>query len=195
MNIKIDHDRFIELTQGKQFLRLMIGSRLFKTHKAGSDIDSLIIIKEQFDGVFQYTDETLKTDFIVCSLETFKEKAIDGSDIVMFEALFNDNLPDYLKGVGRVNYRTIKAYLGLAERDLKEYMKHGEKDKLYHYLRCGLKANRLLLNDMVDFFATARAARQVADSNTKFQPTLAWEKLEEMKKELNSRLALKQIEY
>lgn len=137
MNVKITKEEFDKISQ---FLVdwYLVGSKLHKTDSANSDLDMVYVVSDETrlgnDKTYQYTENgNNQTDYLICTEQRFEKCRNDGSDIVLYEA-----------SPGPTNYKIIKAYLGLAKRDLKEYEKTKEPKKKYHALRCWRIARDLM---------------------------------------------------
>ena len=110
---------------------IQIGSHLYGTNNENSDTDFLCIYKtsdvELHSGLpnfhqFQYKDVENNIDWNYCSELQFWKNLQSGdatinADIVLFTELYNKKLE-----ICRT-YKTIKAYLGFAKRDLKDVKK------------------------------------------------------------------------
>jgi len=132
MNTKISKDLFDKLTSNKH-ISYTVGSTLHNNRKQNSDTDYVLVLSDNDlveDITYQYNNGT--DDFIIVNESRFNRCREDGSDIVFFEA-------DPIKP----NKNIIRAYLGLAKRDWKEYIKTGNKKKKYHAIRCYCIASSL----------------------------------------------------
>ena len=150
MNIKITEEQFDEY-KGYLDAYYTVGSHLHKTNNEYSDTDYIFILNDKIKlddtKVYQYSDED--GDYLICSWKKFNDAQTDGSDVVLYEAF---------QGAG--TKKIIKAYLGLAKRDLKEYEQTHMPKKLYHALRCLYTANSLIYSGMSEIRRNAKLAQR-----------------------------------
>jgi predicted nucleotidyltransferase len=158
MNKIITKEQFHDL---KPIDSLLVGSRLHSTNNKDSDTDVIWIVENNDfiddNSTYQFTDSF--GDYIICTQKRFIEVRVSGSDLVFFEA---KPIP--------ANYAIIRAYLGVAKRDWKEYLKIGKLKKKYHSIRCFIFANHLiyashsivLIKELIR--ATASSAQEVIQS-------------------------------
>jgi hypothetical protein len=144
--------------------RILFGSRLYGTATSKSDHDYLCFYySDTFDlslnriykinHQFQYKDQQNNVDYIWTDLNQFYRNLWTGDSIINADImLFSDynrhfHTTDYDTVLEKLrNYKVIKAYLGFAKRDLKQY-KEG-RHKLVHATRCLYIAESLLENIM-----------------------------------------------
>lgn len=152
MNIIINKEEHLFL-QTQLVQSIKIGSHLYGTSNEHSDTDYLCIYKtsaiELHSGLpnfhqFQYKDVENNTDWNYCSELQFWKNLQSGdatinADIVLFTDLYENKLE-----ICRT-YKTIKAYLGFAKRDLKQVNKDRNR-KLIHAAR-GLYCAESLMNN------------------------------------------------
>jgi predicted nucleotidyltransferase len=144
MNIKItkqEHD-FLQKHVIKTYI---VGSHLYGVQNEQSDVDFLCIYKSPWElfpsqealpsiHQFQYDDGTT-ADYLYTNEVQFWKNQQSGdstinSDVVMFSGEWDEDVAlDMCR-----TYKVIKAYLGFANRDLKQVAKIGEK-KLKHAIR------------------------------------------------------------
>lgn len=157
MNIKISKGEH-EYLQEHLTESFLIGSRLYGTAREDSDTDFLCIYdSEHLWSIspeictflpnyhqFQYDDVDNKTQYVYTSKEQFFKNLFSGdstinADVVMFyETLYNRLF------LCRT-YKVIKAFIGFANRDLKNVSKG---NKLFHAHRSLYCASMLLKNEL-----------------------------------------------
>jgi len=154
MNIIINKEEHLFL-QTRILQSIKIGSHLYGTNNEHSDSDFLCIYKtsdvELHSGLpnfhqFQYKDIENNTDWNYCSELQFWKNLQSGdatinADIILFTDLHENKLE-----ICRT-YKTIKAYLGFAKRDLKD-AKKDKRRKSIHAAR-GLYCAESLINNRV----------------------------------------------
>lgn len=160
MNIKIYKKEYEELlNKSTIFNKTVIGSRLYGTNKTTSDTDILIIYEYDFKSdlyypnyhQFQYDDVKNNIQYILVSKRQFFKNLFSGdstinADVVMFNSkpLMSDN--EILNTLR--TYNIIKAYIGFAKRDIKDYLNKRGKNKMFHIQR-GLYCADELMNERV----------------------------------------------
>ncbi|MCU0329313.1 MAG: hypothetical protein MUE53_10005, partial [Chitinophagales bacterium] len=132
MNIIFSEEEHLFL-QSQIIQTIIFGSRLYGSHNESSDTDKLCIYKtsdiELHSGLpnihqFQFKDKDNNIDYIYCSELQFWKNLLSGDSTINADiVLFTDLYPSKLE-ICRT-YKTIKAYLGFAKRDLqkKEFKK------------------------------------------------------------------------
>ena len=159
MNIKISKEEHERLQKCPNKVIIEVGSHMYKSNTYKSDLDLLCIYeREDMFGKFtapirslpnihqfQYTDEEKHIDYLYCTSEQFWKNQRSGdstinSDVVMFSNLVIQTPEVKLKYCR--TYKVIKAYLGFAERDVKQYYKGVHK--LRHALR-GIYVAKMLI--------------------------------------------------
>lgn len=125
-----------------------------------NDVDRVFVVSDRLfnniNEIYTYKDGLI--DNIIVSKTKFDKSRLDGSDILMFEA--NPVNP---------TKKVVLAYIGIAKRDLKDYIKTGREDKLYHYLRCKNIASYLAGHDLGgDFTGAIRFACLTAEEETEY---------------------------
>lgn len=139
MNIKIDkihHDRLSEAS----YKEYVFGSRLFGTNDENSDYDYIRVYK--YDDVFnktdfhypnihsfQYDDKENNSQYIWMTERQFWYNLYSGDGTMMSDILlFSGEFEEIALKMTRT-YKIIRAYLGVAKRDLK---KKNDSKKLFH---------------------------------------------------------------
>lgn len=157
MNVKIDEDTANEFLAHK-VVDYKVGSILYGTRTATSDLDFITITSSELcENGKKYQFSANNFDITFMNEETFLQKAKSGDDLVCFEAYYmsggrNFNLP-----------KVVRAYSGIAHRDLKEAQKKQDGRKLYHAIRCQFIAEELLLSNNIDIKTCAKDAYEFAD--------------------------------
>ena len=156
MNVKInqeDHDR-LSKCRFKQFL---FGSRLFGTHNGDSDYDYIRIynFRDAFPGEvtshlpnihsFQFDDTKNNSQYVWMTQKQFWGNLYSGdgtmqSDVVMFSGTYEE---DEILNMCRT-YKIIKAYCGVAKRDVQLHGK--DRKKRFHAERSLYIADCLIKN-------------------------------------------------
>lgn len=157
MNIYINKEEKENLEKSK-ILSIKVGSHLYNLNNSSSDTDILSIYASKEDDLhslvnihhqFQYKEENI--DFLYCSLQLFVRNILSGDSVLNFESLYSFefekckelswlyNLKDNF-----ISYTLIKAYLGFARRDIKQFKKDKNHKKLFHALR-GLKIAQAMI--------------------------------------------------
>lgn len=163
MNVKINKEKFDKLLE-KGNLRYAIGSRLYNTTHVESDIDILVVVpvskETENNMIFQYKEDIY--DYTIVDEDTFLNKAKSGDDPICFEAYYSEGHRDFNLP------KVVRAYSGLAFRDLKECKRDGKSEeysvrKLYHALRCQFIAESLIESGEVDLSRTAKSALDFID--------------------------------
>lgn len=162
MNIKVDRKFYYDTVISVPFRSYTVGSVLYETNTKGSDLDNIIVTTSSLCETgkkYQFTDEENgeSYDYTIMNEETFLQKAKSGDDLVCFEAYYMSGGRDF--NVPKV----IRAYSGIAHRDLKEAQKKLDGRKLYHAVRCQFIVEQLLLSNNVDIKTCARDAYEFAD--------------------------------
>lgn len=156
MNIKITEEEAKELFK-REVTRIVMGSQLYGLNNENSDLDYLVLY-EAFDKEinllfqirhqFQWFDEQANIEYIFCTREQFVVNAFSGESTINVDiALFTDRVckTEEEKLQSCRTYNIIKAYLGLAKRDIK-YNRNNNKYK--HIVRGLYTASCLLDNKM-----------------------------------------------
>jgi predicted nucleotidyltransferase len=160
MNIKITKEEHLRLDSFTN-RKVTIGSRLYGTNSRDSDLDLLCVYRPPTSwnddlGMFpnshqfQYTEDN--TDYIWTTMDQFSRNQTSGestinSDVIMWNrSLFKKgSLLDESALAHVRTYKVIKAYLGFAKRDIRNW-KHDKK--LGHAARGLYCASCLLKNEL-----------------------------------------------
>lgn len=147
MNIKISKEHHERLCKA-DYVELVFGSHLFGTNDESSDLDLIRIYDdEDVFGInlykhfvmlpihsFQYDDSENNQQIIWCTKEQYAKSIVTGDGTMFIDTLiFADDSTDkdileFLR-----TYKVIKAYLGVAKRDLKLHPSNVKK--LFHAQR------------------------------------------------------------
>ena len=152
MNIKIDKKEFNQLTKIKSYI---VGSRLYKTNRADSDNDYLVIYEAIGDSdiyypnyhQLQYDCIESNSQFICVTERQFYKNLFSGdstinADVIMF---YEDYKDSEKLNICRT-YNIIKAFIGFAKRDIKFLSQN--KSSLFHINRGLYCAEKLLKNEL-----------------------------------------------
>ena len=155
MNIKItkeQHERLLKHNHEKH----IFGSRLFGTEKETSDYDYMMVYhyQEVFYGMetylpnihsFQYDDVENNSQYIWVTEQQFYQNLFSGDGTIQSDIfLFTEGISPYETAKVCRTFKVIKAYCGVAKRDLKL---HNSKNKLFHANRSLYIAEKLLNNE------------------------------------------------
>lgn len=175
-----------EWLQSRLLQKYTIGSRLYGTEGVDSDTDYLCIYEsdptELYSGLpnvhqFLYRDTEHNTDWNYCSQVQFYKNLHSGeatihADVLLFAGMVSDPLLQCR------TYKIIKAYLGFARRDLKQYSRE-RPEKLFHASRSLYCAGALLNNSLPTVMGIQALAKQRPD------PVLLVEKEQEYRARAN----------
>ena len=151
MNIKINKEEadYIFSLNNKQYI---FGSKLYGTSNDDSDTD-ILVIYESFHKErdvfypnyhqFQYDDLENNKQYVFTSKEMFYKNLLSGDSTINSDiVLFNDNFIDIKDKLNICRtYKVIKAYIGFANRDIKNINKG--KNKHFHIERSLYSAEKL----------------------------------------------------
>jgi predicted nucleotidyltransferase len=160
MNTKIDEDLGEKLLD-KSTACYTVGSRKYGLSTEKSDHDYIVTSESDLIETgkkYQYTKD--KFDYTIMNEETFLQKAISGDDLVCFEAYYSIGGRDF--NIPKL----VRAYSGIAYRDLKQAEKLNSVKKCYHAIRCQFIAEELLLSNKIDLRGCAQDAKSLADDFT-----------------------------
>ncbi|MDJ1502522.1 DNA polymerase beta superfamily protein [Xanthocytophaga agilis] len=115
-------------------VQLEVGSPLYGLQDEYSDKDILCIYYPFHNQLYSFAQthhqlqyKAQKTDYLFVDVFTFIRNALSGDSTLNFEAIHIEDLPNtalgflYTHRTYFYNYQIIKAYLGFANRDLKQY--------------------------------------------------------------------------
>lgn len=169
MNIILTEEEHLFL-QTQIIQTIIFGSRLYGTHNERSDTDKLCIYKtsdiELHSGLpnihqFQFKDKDKNIDYIYCSELQFWKNLLSGDSTINADiVLFTDLYPRKLE-ICRT-YKTIKAYLGFAKRDLQKK----EFKKLLHAARSLYCAEKLINHEIPSIFEIQKIFNDYLDYET-----------------------------
>jgi hypothetical protein len=158
MNVKITKEEHNRLSTSN-FMEYTFGSRLFRTHNMDSDLDLMRVY--DYWGVFnendkyypnihsfQYDDEENNIQYLWLTYEQFYKNIYSGdgtmqTDVVLFSGSWSQEEALRLCRT----YKVIKAYCGVAKRDLKL---HNNPKKIFHADRSLYIAECLMDGDIPD---------------------------------------------
>lgn len=167
MNIKITKQDFDYIINKCEFIKITIGSHLYKTNTENSDKDILIIYESFHKKLdlfypnfhqFQYDDVENNIQYILTSKEQFYRNLFSGDstinvDVVMFYLYDGSNLNSlsFERTLNMIRtYNIIRAFIGFAKRDIKMFKSSKGKHKLFHIERGLYCANELMENRIPD---------------------------------------------
>jgi len=181
MNIHFTDKELFEKLKAASIVRVLVGSHMYGTNNADSDIDYLYIYATsdnelnsfiQTHHQLQYKEEGIDHNFV--SLHTFLKNTINGDSPMNFEVIhsgsFQGTMLEFLyDNRNRFNtYTVLKAYLGMARRDAKFYHKEsttkGKAKKLGHVQRADIYCHTLL-NHNFDFTTCNIILKDVIKNN------------------------------
>lgn len=157
MNIHFDNTVLLANLKNNSIARVTVGSHMYGLDTRNSDLDILYIYleDENTNHSFLWDHNQLQfkqqgTDLNFVSLQSFIRNALTGDSTINFETIFSDELKDtklhwlWEHRDRFMNYNIIRAYLGFARRDLKNWNKDSKKGnksnpstnkKLSHFVR------------------------------------------------------------
>ena len=162
MYIQFESESLFDALMDATILKIRMGSHLYGCDTESSDTDYLCIYREGLENqssfMWEHHGYQCKKDGIdynFTSIQSFIRNLINGDSPHHFEVLYSEELEsssllkwliDYREDF--MNYNLIRAYLGLAKRDLKDYHKFGKNSpeglkKAFHFMR-GVKAAEML---------------------------------------------------
>jgi len=161
MNIKIDKETYREMTKVQTPIAYTVGSKLYKTDTPESDLDYILVVESspllENGKKYQYTEDSF--DYTIMNEATFMQKATNGDDLVCFEAYYSN-------GGRKFNVaKVVRAYSGIAYRDLLQAQKLNNKKKLYHSIRCQFIAEELLQSNNINLQMCAKDAKDIVEDN------------------------------
>lgn len=159
MNIKIskkEHDYLLNDVPNRQFL---FGSRLFETHTEKSDYDYLCIydfsklsdvpysVISAYPNIhsFQYDDKENNKQYIWMSAEQFHFNLRSGDGTILSDVILFNNCDENDYNIVRTT-KVIRAYCGVAKRDMKLHAK--DPKKRFHARKSIYIANCLMDGEM-----------------------------------------------
>lgn len=163
MNIKITKEQHERLLRHKEH-EFLFGSHLFGVNDENSDMDIICIYNDKsvfgqrlvdYQSLpnihsFQYDDKENNTQYVWCTLEQFMRSISSGDGTHYIDALLFTNEDDDLTDLEKVEvlrtYKIIKAYLGVAKRDMK--LHRNDPKKQFHAMRSNYIAECLMKNEM-----------------------------------------------
>ena len=178
MNIKITQEEH-EYLYANSYIEVVVGSHMYESNDCKSDLDILLIydFKEMFGKQswkikslpnihqFQYTDSINNVDYLYCTLEQFWKNQRSGdstinSDIIMFS---DEIISDKQEKINHCRtLKVIKAYLGFAERDIKQYYRGVHK--LRHAAR-GIYVAKMLMAGFLPLHSEMKSPVKIIQDN------------------------------
>lgn len=159
MNEKINKNNFDKLIDF-ELNRYIFGSRLHRSHNENSDYDYVIILDDSLYDKFntkakylpnihsyQFDDTENNTQYVLMTETQFYRNFFSGDGNMLADiVLLNKSHPDYKNRLFLTRtYKIIKAYLGVAKRDLR--LHRNIKKKRFHALRSLYMAEKLINNE------------------------------------------------
>ncbi len=162
MYIQFESESLFEALMDATILKIRMGSHLYGCDTETSDTDYLCIYREGLENQssfmwehhgYQCKKEGVDYNFI--SIQSFIRNLINGDSPHHFEVLYSNEFESSSSLKWLVNYRNdfmnynlIRAYLGFAKRDLKDYHRLGKDSpdgwkKAFHFMR-GVSAAEML---------------------------------------------------
>ena len=166
MNIHLKDKSIFDKLIASTIVKIEVGSGMYNLKLNSSDSDYLIIYanSKNFTHSFywehhQFQYKHLGIDYLFTTIQQFVRNILTGDSTINYECLFSDEINDKLSWLYEErlkfrNYNTIRSYLGLAKRDLKQARKmqfdqiqnvHVLSKKLSHIYR-GLYSVDLIMN-------------------------------------------------
>lgn len=181
MNIKIKKGEHGEL-MAKKIHDCVIGSKLYGTDAENSDTDILCIFEPgrswsasmayPSQHQFQYDDVANNTQYIWTTILQFWRNLNSGDSTINADVVLFGKNPVSVTDSWRLksvrNYKVVKAYIGFARRDLKNYK---GKNKLFHAER-SLYCAECIMNGQLP---TIEVIQDIAKSPQDRLELIAWE--------------------
>jgi len=153
MNIHFKDENLLKQLRRNTISSNIIGSKLYKLNNENSDTDYLNIYLENNNSFYwlnhQLQYKTDNEDHNFCELKIFIRNLLSGDTTINFELIqagvFQGDL-EFLNDFKNdlVNYNILKAYVGLAKRDLKRFTSEKNLKKLAHCFRGVVFAKQLI---------------------------------------------------
>ena len=168
MNIHIKDENLFNNLKDATIFKMKIGSHLYKTNNINSDTDYLYIYATSKNELLSYINshhqlqyKENNVDYIFVSLHNFMKNIINGDSPINFEVIqtdeFNTSCLSWISDhkTNFITYTTIRSYLGICRRDIKQFHKLKNKyerdKKLKHIIRGYLYAKNMFENNF-DFY-------------------------------------------
>lgn len=147
MNIHINKEQFLNM-KNRIILSIEFGSKLYGLGVSSSDKDVLHIISKDESEInsflwnhhnFQYKEDGV--DHVLTTIQNFISNILKGDSTVNFECLFSKEFKEselsWITNFDKdfMNYSLMRSYLGIARRDLNQFLKKKDVKKMYHGLR------------------------------------------------------------
>lgn len=158
MNIKIGKEQ-VKFLFDREISRTLCGSRLYGTHTEESDYDYLVFyepLDANLEAIytiqhqFQYDERNRQYNFT--TINQYWRNLLSGNATINADIALLPN--ELVQGTDekKLNtcrtYNIIKAYLGFAKRDIRDFKKGKGKNKLFHIQRGLLFADCLMRNQV-----------------------------------------------
>lgn len=136
MNIIINDITLVEQLQSATLIKIEVGSVLYGLQDNGSDKDILHIYAQSINKAnsfiyshhqLQYRDTENKIDLLFVDVQTFIRNLLSGDSTINFEVIHTQVIANsclsflYDMRAHFYTYQIIKAYLGFAKRDVKQF--------------------------------------------------------------------------
>lgn len=150
MNKEIKQDEFKKITPSI-IASILVGSHSYGLTNNQSDKDILHIYttSEDVSTFHQLIFQEQGIDHLLCTSQQLVKNITSGDSLVNFEAIHSEEAKEKLNFLYEnrqefYDFNVIKAYLGFAKRDLKNFYSSINMGKLFHAYRGVLVANKLL---------------------------------------------------
>jgi len=163
MNIHITDKELFKGLLASSFVKIEVGSTMYRLGHKGSDLDLLciyhtsdreLVSMDMSHHQLQYKHEDI--DYLFISIHSFLRNCMSGDSTINFEVINSDKLVGtsleflYLHRLEFYTYKVLRSYLGLAKRDLKRISidantNFGKNKKVSHAYR-GLYSARAVFN-------------------------------------------------
>lgn len=167
MNIKVNEEQGRYLL-GRELDTSVIGSHLYGTNTPTSDKDYLVMYEPLESGIegwlpiqhqFQWDDKDRNIQWIFTTEAQFYRNLFYGDSTINADILLLDEEEHWHTRLMLCRtYNIIKAYLGFAKRDIKDFRRGRGKNKLFHIQR-GLYCVDMLLREDIPTIYDIRSIR------------------------------------
>jgi predicted nucleotidyltransferase len=166
MNIHFKDRKLLEHLEKNTIVKTIIGSRMYGVNNANSDYDYLNIYLDYNysfyweNHLLQFKEENI--DNIFSDLKVFIRNLLSGDNTINFELIYSGQFKntdlEFLEEFKEdlINYNTLRAYIGLARRDLKKFTSTKNLKKLAHCFRGYLFARQLLEEKNLDIYMNGK---------------------------------------
>ena len=164
MNIHIKDENLFNNLKDATIFKMKIGSHLYKTNNINSDTDYLYIYATSKNELLSYINshhqlqyKENNVDYIFVSLHNFMKNIINGDSPINFEVIqtdeFNTSCLSWISDhkTNFITYTTIRSYLGICRRDIKQFHKLNKRVYIYSEMKELLDALDKFFNDPHSF--------------------------------------------